>query len=280
MKNIAVLMTCHNRKDKSIACLERLFAQSGASTFSLHVILVDDGSTDQTAEAVSKKFPYVEILEGDGKLFWNRGMHLAFSYALPKQFDAYLWLNDDTMLNHDAVSKLLAVWKTQLAKSGRDCICVGSTVDCKTGKTTYGGMKYQDRNVFFRRKLELVSYGTELAECDTMNGNCVLIPHSVAVKLGNLDLCFAHAMGDLDYGFRARKLGTKIFVIDGEVGSCSKNSIPGTYKDRSKSKKERWGMILQPTGLPPKSWFAYTRKYEGIMWPIHWIWPYFKILLQ
>ena len=49
-KNIAVLITCYNRKDKTLLCLESLFKQQGLGIdFSLAVFLVDDGSTDGTA---------------------------------------------------------------------------------------------------------------------------------------------------------------------------------------------------------------------------------------
>ena len=45
------------------------------------IIFVDDGSTDGTAEAVARSFPETTILTGDGSLFWNRGMHVAFDLS-------------------------------------------------------------------------------------------------------------------------------------------------------------------------------------------------------
>ena len=46
-------------------------------------------------EAVGKMFPQVHIIKGDGNLFWNRGMYMAWQAAIKeKDYDFYLWLND------------------------------------------------------------------------------------------------------------------------------------------------------------------------------------------
>ena len=83
MRIIAALITCHNRKSKTIACLERLFQQALPLGVLLKVYLVDDGSTDGTAEAVREKFPSVSVISADGSLFWCRGMRLAWKHASP-----------------------------------------------------------------------------------------------------------------------------------------------------------------------------------------------------
>ena len=100
MKTIAVVMACYNRKDLTIKCLEHLHAQSVLleKQASINGFLMDDGSTDGTTEAVRERFPSVEVLQGDGSLFWNGGMHAAFAEALKGDYDYYLWLNDDTFL--------------------------------------------------------------------------------------------------------------------------------------------------------------------------------------
>jgi GT2 family glycosyltransferase len=90
---IAVLLTCFNRKKKTLKCLSSLFAISN-----FDVYLVDDASTDGTSEEIQVQYPSVNIIKGNGNLFWNRGMYLAWSYALNDNYDYYLWLNDDVVL--------------------------------------------------------------------------------------------------------------------------------------------------------------------------------------
>ena len=70
---IAAIMTCHNRKNKTMACLKSLFTIIPETD----VYLTDDGSTDGTSEAVLYTYPNVHIISGDGNLYWNRGMYVA-----------------------------------------------------------------------------------------------------------------------------------------------------------------------------------------------------------
>src|SRR6476619_4525822 len=96
--NIAVVMTCHNRRNTTLACLHTLYEQK----HHCDVYLTDDGSYDGTAQGIKAEYPDVHILQGNGNLFWVGGMHLAFNEAIKNQYDYYLWLNDDTFLEPNA----------------------------------------------------------------------------------------------------------------------------------------------------------------------------------
>ena len=109
MINLAVLITCHNRRAKTIKCLKALFNQADTKNIRIKVFLVDDGSTDKTSNEVMALFPEVVIIQGDGNLFWARGVALAWKESLKSKeiFDYYLWLNDDTFLYNTAIKQLL-----------------------------------------------------------------------------------------------------------------------------------------------------------------------------
>ena len=110
---IAVLLTCHNRKKKTLQCLNALNIQEGLEVdYNIEVFLVDDGSFDGTAEAIVACFPNVHIIQGNGNLYWNQGMRLAWDTAAKtKDYDFYLWLNDDTILDKDAIINLIDILK-------------------------------------------------------------------------------------------------------------------------------------------------------------------------
>ena len=81
--NVAVLMSCHNRCEMTLNCLARLASAFDATTdCSFKVFLADDGSTDGTAVAVRKRFPSVNVIEGEGNLFWAKGMNLAWRTSI------------------------------------------------------------------------------------------------------------------------------------------------------------------------------------------------------
>lgn len=273
---IAVIMACHNRSSKTIACLESLFRNNHQVGCSVEVFLMDDGSTDGTEQVVSENYPQVNIIKGNGSLYWNGGMRVAFAAAMEQNFDYYLWLNDDTLLYPAAIETLIATAFDLQIKYGNDAIVVGSTQDENDGRLTYGGLirPHKWKSMTFN----LINPCDEPVECEAMNGNCVLVPHSIAQVVGNLEPRFAHGMGDFDYGLRARKFGFKIWVAPGFVGTCGRNKIAGTFRDRTLPRRIRWVKMMLPNGLPPSSWLLFTFRHAGPFWLLFFIWPYLRIL--
>lgn len=275
---VAVLMTCHNRREKTVAALRALGDCEVPGDLRLDVFLVDDGSTDGTKEEVKAHFSEVRVIQGNGSLYWNRGMHLAFATALADAYDGYIWLNDDTVLYRDAIKKVWAVASSLAGEKGREFILVGSTRDPVSHDLTYGGVVGDGSVLPFRYGL-VVPAEAGLVSCDTMNGNFVYVPASAAERVGNLDPVFEHAMGDTDYGLRAGRLGVRLYVVPGYVGECGKNALAGGFRDRSLPISVRWRRIQQPKGLPFRSWLHFTRRHGGVLWPLYFVWPYLKVVM-
>ena len=268
---LATLLTCYNRKEKTLACLKALYSQSIIENVEVDVYLVDDGCTDGTGDAVRSTFPEVKVLEGDGNLFWNGGMRLAFSEAVKKEYDFHLWLNDDTLLFPSFVRVAVDTWRKLKQEHGCEAIVVGSTQDRQTSDHTYGGVVRQSR--WRPMRFTLLQPKDTLQPCDTFNGNCVLIPSVVFKAVGNLSIAFTKMMnGDYDYGFRAKTLGFPCWVAPGYSGTCSRNSLDGSIYDASVPIKKRLEMMHDPCCLAPiKEHLIFIRRHTGILWPICWL---------
>ncbi|MBL8324583.1 MAG: glycosyltransferase family 2 protein [Rubrivivax sp.] len=274
---IVAVLTCFNRKALTLACLEALTCTAGRAGAELEVILVDDASPDGTAAAVRERFPWVAVIAGSGSLFWNRGMHQGFALALERPADFYLWLNDDTHLVPDALRSLLAQAAALRHSHRSPVIVVGATAERDSGRVSYGGRVAGSRWRPFN--YHLVHDPARPVPCEAIEGNCVLIPHDAAMRVGNLDPVFEHAMGDTDYGLRARRLGVPAYVAAGVVGHCSPNPLGGSYFDTSLPLARRWKLIRGRKGLPVRSWLHFCRRHGGAAWPLHFAWPYAKVLL-
>jgi GT2 family glycosyltransferase len=281
---IATLITCYNRKQQTLDSLKSLFSQNDCAEVSLSVYLVDDGSTDGTTAAVKKSYPQVSAIEGDGHLFWNRGMGKAFASAMPQDYDYYLWLNDDTQLYPDAISTLLRTSEQLTAQGQPRSLVAGSTQDPETGMLTYGGRVYHR----WWHPLSFVSI--EPAEtpqvCDVINGNCVLIPRSVVEVVGNLDLTFAHYLGDYDYALRARQHNCSVWIAPGYVGTCSENLYYRNAQTLNTPASEQLAKMGQPKGLPTqdltlysfKEWRVFSQRHGGLFWFVYYLIPYRRLL--
>jgi GT2 family glycosyltransferase len=277
IRRLAAIATAFNRRETTLLSLAHLLSQEGNSNLSLTVFLVDDGSTDGTADAVKRQFPHVRLLLGSGSLYWNGGMRFAFASAMQEDFDAYIWFNDDSNLYPDALTRLVACAEQQL-NDGKGAIVTGSMQSPATRQRTYGGWKKHTRGI--RLTLEAVTPDPRRPlACDTINGNFTLITRSVALALGNLDEAFTHQLGDLDYGLRAKAAGFDVVVAPGFFGECSDNSPRKTWRDQTLSLGDRWRHLQSPKGAPPKEWILYTRRHYGWRWPLYALSPYVRTLL-
>jgi GT2 family glycosyltransferase len=254
MEQIAILLTCHNRKVKTLQCLTALYAQIGiADTHSIDVFLVDDASTDGTGEAIKNQFIDVNIIPGNGYLYWNRGMHLAWeTAAATKDFDYYLWLNDDTFLFEDSLLNMLKAARISYNKA---VIC-GSTISFETNTISYGGNS--------KEGALLIPNGT-LQETTSFNGNVVLVPKFVYDQVGILDPRFPHAIGDYEYAQRVRKYNLKSFVAMEYIGSCERNPTLPSWCSASNPLLKRILSLYSPLGNShPYYFFIYEFQYFGL----------------
>ena len=267
-------MTCHNRKEKTLRCLEKLNKQQGISHISLSVYLVDDGSTDGTYTAVREKFPEVVLLQGDGNLYWTKGMHKAMAAAMAEGYYLYLWLNDDVKLYEDALETLLHTYNEQEDSYGPG-IVIGSICDPETGKWTYGASR-KTYTWYPLRFTPIVPDGN-IQEADNFWGNVVLIPHKIAINVGNLDQRFLHGGGDHDYALRAQEKGYKIWNAPNYVGECPRNPIRNSWEDSSLSLLERYKKMFDKKAMPLKTRYVYIKKHGGILFPFIFLYPYLKL---
>lgn len=268
---IAAVLAAYNRRQLTLECLGALEAQQPAGV-DLHVYVLDDASTDGTAAAIHEQFPRVTVLHGDGRQYWNGGMRRAFGAAIAHGYDCYLWMNDDTTLDDGALTRLLEVDAHLRARGERAAIVVGTTRDPDSGEPTYGGRVRPSR---WTRPLywELVKPSDEPQQCETMNGNVVLLPHAVVERVGNIDPRYVQQMGDHDYGLRARAAGCTVWVAPGTIGTCAQH--PPRRTDQQPFMQE-WSRSWSVKQQPFRPWAVFSRRWAGPLWPIFWASPYLR----
>jgi GT2 family glycosyltransferase len=281
---IAVLLTCYNRREKTLQCLQALCQQSLPIGIELKPYLVDDASTDGTAEAVKQEYPNVHLIQGTGSLFWNGGMRYAFEAAQVEDPDYYLWLNDDTALYPHALKTLLDV-SAKLSSQGQGkAIVVGSTLDPETGSPSYGGVM----QTYWWHPLKFHHVHPAPDQpclCDTLHGNCVLVPRAVAALIGNFNPEYTHNLGDYDYGLRARRKGCSVCMAPGYLGTCSANP-PSSRMVKTELTQANWNQVDRPKGLAMEDvtlhsfheWKAFCREHGGAFWFFYWLLPYRRLL--
>lgn len=262
---VTAAVTCHNRRDLTLRAMDALHVQQLPPGVTLGTVLVDDGSTDGTAEEVAASFPDVTVLRGDGSLYWTGGMRVAVAEAHRQGADSILWLNDDVSLRTDSIGALVALARGRTAGTTDPPIVVGAVTDPVDGELTYGGLRvgpWWDR-LRFRR----VPLSDRPVPVDTFEGNCVLVPATVDRRLGGLDDVFVHRIGDVDFGLRASDAGCSVLQASGSVGTCRRDTDYQPWLDPDLALSERFQRLRGPKGLPIGPWLRYARRHGGILWP-------------
>ncbi|MCS7051128.1 MAG: glycosyltransferase family 2 protein [Thermomicrobium sp.] len=273
MTHIVALLACHNRRELTLRCLKSFFSQSFTNIApDLQAVLVDDGSSDGTADAVREAFPSVIIIEGHGSLYWAGAMAVAEKHAIVLAPDYLLWLNDDVTLDEDAIERLL-----DTSSRWPNAIVVGALRDPDSCALTYSGVV---RSRWHPLRTSLVGPSEQALEADTFNGNVVLVPRVVYASLGGIDGAFSHAQADFDYGLRARRAGFRVVVAPRTCGTCRREGKTGTFEDVTLPLRRRWALVRSPTGLPMRSHARYLRRHGGAIWPVFWLAPYLKLMVS
>ena len=267
---IAVLITCHNRKEKTLRCLGSIrdtLIPGAVPT----VFLTDDGCTDGTADAVGAidwGFQ-VEILEGDGSLFWNGGMINSWKKAIEEGgFDGYLWINDD-------ITVLSGYWKDLVeadglcyGRYGKRGIYVGSTKDSETGELTYGGFDYV--NKWLLKDKFVIPDGENFIECEAGHGNITYVAREVVEKMGIFSEKYIHGGSDHDYTYLAHKAGFPILVLPHFSASCENDHIGKTRNYVGLPFRERCRLFYSPKGYNMHNTLLFNRR--CFPWRVPFVW--------
>lgn len=143
---IFVVLPVHNRWNLTQQFLASLDAQTLPEETNLHLVAVDDGSTDATAQELAKR-PGTTVLIGRGGLWWGGSVAKAIDWVRPRlREDDFVYLaNNDTVLDPHHLSML---WQTH-KRTGADL--VGSI----SFEIWPGGERHPVTNAFHINRAEL-----------------------------------------------------------------------------------------------------------------------------
>lgn len=246
-EHLSILLTCFNRKNKTLRCLRSLGKQDCIYFDKISIYLVDDNSKDGTVDAVKLEFPHVNIIHGTGDLYWTRGMQLAWEHAEKENPDFYLWLNDDVEIYNYCLSELVSCSNEYSHKA----IISGVIESFDKSTIIYGG---------YTANKKIITPNNKMCNIHNLNGNVVLIPRFVYEINGKFDNRFHHDIGDVDYGLRAINNKIKVLTTKVPVGIGEKNPINRLRKSNTTIVK-RFNALYSPLGANPNILFYFNQKH-------------------
>lgn len=270
---VYIIIPVHNRKPITLKCLDTLKQNGDLARY--HVLVVDDGSTDGTSEAIHSLYPEVTVLAGDGNLWWTGAIKKGMEYAYKQEAEYFIWLNDDCLVSSDTFKNLV----TFCLDSPNSIIgCQG--MDRHNPEKIYFGGKTRH---WMDHKMLNCPPG-QVVECDILSGNLVCIPKSVVNKIGypRPDIV-PHYGGDSLFLIQARKAGFKLFVDHRSqiFNICGESKIaPQRWLLQSGKPGEIIGLFFNPYSLYSwRVWLALNIGEYGAFWGFFSFIAYYTIKL-
>ncbi|MCA6586909.1 MAG: glycosyltransferase family 2 protein [Pseudanabaena sp. M051S1SP1A06QC] len=227
-ENVYIIIPVHNRKVITLKCLATL--EDNGDLAKYYVIVVDDGSTDGTSEAIKSLYSEVIILEGDGNLWWTGAVKKGMEYAYKNGAEYLIWLNDDCYPQKETIPKLIKTCRTD-----KQIVAGAQSLDPETFQPSYAGI------IVRRNQIVQIHTLKGLLECDGLSGNLVCLHRNLIkdIEYPNFKL-FPQYYGDVTYTHQAKKNNYRLLIQGDAIAFC-KNDHPNiSWLNPNKSLLSYW----------------------------------------
>lgn len=211
---VSVIVVNYNRMDLLQDCLSSIL--STCKGYPAEVILVDNGSSDGSADFVRARFPQVRLIANKKNLGYakacNRGIRSCSG-------DCVLILNGDIVVQKDAIGNLVNFMRY---RKNVGAVCGRLLNHDGSIQREYLGAKFPGlRQVFyfFKHGRTFMAYDhidfDAACKIDQPPGACLMVNRSVIDKVGLMDENFFLWYEDVDWCLRIRKAGFDNYYFPG-----------------------------------------------------------------
>ncbi|RYZ84875.1 MAG: glycosyltransferase family 2 protein [Proteobacteria bacterium] len=187
-----------NRPKLTIECLESL---EKCTHREKKIVVIDNGSSDDSIAKIRKAFPSIEIIANPTNVGFGSGHNISLRMAQSQGFSYTLVLNNDALVSSDTISKMV------LTAKQRDASLTGCMI-LEDGEKNWSG-RVMD-TVFGRASYMPLDAAPDAP--DYVNGACLLVRTKDLLNFGLFDERYFMYWEDADLSFRYRKAGLKLAV--------------------------------------------------------------------
>lgn len=241
MNKVAIVIVTHNGSRWIRKCLASVFRNDYEGGFD--VIIVDNASSDTTADIIEKEFPPIVIIRSHKNLGFAGGNNVGIKEALRHTHEHIVLLNQDTEVEPDFLSEIVRVASPDDVGIVQGMLVLGgerSLVNNAGNALHYLGFGFVKH---YREPLERWS-GREPFEIGYASGASLLVKRSVLEQIGLLDEKFFMYHEDLDLCWRAKLAGYRVMLAPKAV-VCHYYEFNRNKEMFYWTERNRWAVLLQ-----------------------------------
>ncbi len=220
MSDLAIVIVGHDHCRELMNVLQSLYAVDHQEAFS--VVLVDNASTDGTAEAVQRHYPHVNLIQNPERYGFAKNVNIGIKQTGDEPY--ILVLNPDIVCHPHSIDRLMT-----FIRSVDDAGVVGAKLIYPDGSTQYSCRRFSNPLSPFIRLLKLDRLFSEIKilhrefmldydhattkDVDYVIGACMLLRRDALNDVGTFDEKFFLYYEDQDLCYRMWKNGWKVFYV-------------------------------------------------------------------
>ena len=206
-----VVVLSWNGRDDTLTCLRSLETAQVP-----HVVCVDNGSIDGSADAVRREFPGVVLIENGANLGFAEGNNVGLRHALEQGAQWVVLLNNDAVLADDAIGGFERVARERPragALSGKVLF------DDPPDRIWFAGQRFNARLGYSGRprghgRPDGPRYG-EVTPVNRAVGALMAVSREAIADAGLLDAELFAYVEDVDWSLRIREAGYEVLFVPG-----------------------------------------------------------------
>jgi GT2 family glycosyltransferase len=249
--DLSIIIVTRNTRAMTCDCIRSALA--GRGRLSVEAVVVDNGSSDGTAEAVEAEFPEVRVIRSPNNLGFARAVNWGAASA---PCDLLLLLNSDTLLFEDSLERAVEWMRGDVR-----CAVLGARLLARDGSPQTSIVRFPSlatelvgrsvlQRLFPRRYARKISVDGAPMEADSVVGAFFLIRREAWEALGGLDERFFFYFEETDFSFRAHAAGWRVMHVP---------SVRVTHLGGSTAKTMSWEATLELW----RARYSYFRKHLG-----------------